>query len=121
MGSDVPATGGGHHQEGGEAAGRGDRSAPLPPSQGETEPSAEDEHDEQELGGHDGLYRAQLAEVEGTAWSRKPTAIMARPRNQMALEKGVADQAHAHHGVRRSVLDPDALEDGTQCIGHPGQ
>ena len=120
-GDHSPPAGRRHHQEGGQSAGGGGRPAPLPPGQVVAEPDAEDQDQEEQLGGDDGLHRAQLAEPQCPGLEQEPDADHGDPEEPDGVGEGVADQLDAHHRVGRRVLHADALEDGAQGVGQGGQ
>ncbi len=61
----ISTAGLGKDKESGKASGGGKTPQPLTQSDPESKPGGQQEHDEQQLGGQDGLHLAQISEMEG--------------------------------------------------------
>ena len=89
-----PPLGVGGQEEAGEPADDGGRTQPFEPAQPVAEPHGQDEQQEEELGGEDGLDDAELAEAEGG---------------------GLQPEDHQHE---READQPDATPEG---MGHEAE
>ncbi len=99
----------------------GHRAQPLLPSEPEAEPAAEDEQQEQELGGQHGLDHAELAEPEGGGLQPEDDQHQPEPDEPDAPPDGMGHQAEAEGGRLGRGLDPDPLEHRGQGIDESGE
>ena len=96
VGASSPAVGLGEDEESGQPAGGGERTRSTPGDAiAEPEPGGQEEHEEQELGGQDGLDLAEVTEVEGDRLAQeRPHHDGESDQPDPALE-GVGHQAQA--------------------------
>jgi hypothetical protein len=105
-----------HQEEGAEAGHDGGRTDPLLPAQVVPEPDAEDEQQEQQLGGEHRLDDAQLAEAERGGLQPEHDQHQPEADQPDAPFEGVGHQAPAHGRRLGGGLDADPLQHRGQCV-----
>jgi len=103
-------------QEAGQPSRRGERPDPLPRGDGEPEPRGEDEYEEQELCGEDGLDLAQVAQVQCERLTEERTDHDDEAEQPDTPTEGMGDQTQVQCGLIRGVFNPHSLQDAGDGI-----
>jgi hypothetical protein len=108
----------GEDEETRESRTGGKRSEVLTRTNLETEPHGQDEDQEQQLEGQDGLDFGELPEVQCDRLEEEREDHENKPQQPDASAERMRQETQSQRGFRRRVFHPHALEDAGERIGY---